>query len=170
MITTRKTLIFGNSGSGKSTLAKQLCQQYSAAHLDLDILAWLPGTPPTRAPIEQSWQKINAFICNNDNWVIEGCYADLLILLSATANEMIYLNLSVEDCISNAKNRAFEPHKYQSKQQQDDNLPMLLEWISDYDMRDDTFSKTAHQQLFENFTGKKSTYNSNMTALDKIKD
>jgi len=41
----------------------------------------------------------------NESWIIEGCYTDLLNLLSPQANEIIYLNLPTDLCIENAKNR-----------------------------------------------------------------
>ena len=58
-------MIFGNSGSGKSTLAKKLVIDEGLAHLDLDSLAWLPETPPLRAPLSKSGDKIHDFIKSN---------------------------------------------------------------------------------------------------------
>lgn len=153
-----KVLIFGNSGSGKSTLAKQLSKNNHLAHLDLDTIAWQPVSaekPPTRRSIAASKKEIDKFVNDNKGWVIEGCYADLLELLISEVDEMIFLNLSVEACIKNAKNRPWEPHKYESKVAQDANLPMLIEWIAQYDSRVDNFSKLAHQRLFDAFKGKK---------------
>lgn len=152
----KKLLIFGNSGSGKSTLAKQLSQIASLTHLDLDTLAWLPTSPPTRQPIIESAKTIDAFMAANDSWVIEGCYADLLEVALPAANEIIFLNLPVEACVENAKNRPWEPHKYESQEAQDANLGMLIDWIEQYTTRDDTFSYAAHQRLFEHFAGHKS--------------
>ena len=154
-------LIFGNSGSGKSTLAKKLATQYQLAHLDLDTVAWQETSPIARMPIEESRRLLDCFTKENDEWVIEGCYADLLALLTPQANEMVYLNLPVEACVSNAKTRPWEPHKYNSKEAQDTNLPMLLDWIAQYPLRDDTFSQRAHQQLFDGFTGNKTMKLSN---------
>ena len=77
----RKILIFGNSGSGKSTLATALAEAEQLAHLDLDTLAWLPGWPPERAPLEVSERKIQDFTKAYNGWVVEGCYTDLLELL-----------------------------------------------------------------------------------------
>jgi len=36
--------ILGNCGSGKSTLASALAGHYGATALDLDTIAWVPGT------------------------------------------------------------------------------------------------------------------------------
>jgi adenylate kinase family enzyme len=156
-------LIFGNSGSGKSTLAKKIAKEKGLAHLDLDTLAWQPVTPPERMAIIDSSKLINTFTNGNNSWVIEGCYTDLLELLSGeneagsgnSATEIIFLDMSVSQCITNAKNRPWEPHKYSSKQAQDDNLDMLITWIKDYDTRVDTFSKRAHEKFYNNFQGTK---------------
>ena len=156
-----KILIFGNSGSGKSTLAKSLATQYSLGHLDLDTVAWEPTQPPTRTPLDEAKIAIKRFTDSNTHWVIEGCYADLLSLVTSEASEVIFLNLPIESCIANAKSRPWEPHKYASKQAQDANLDMLIDWISAYDSRQDTFSRRAHEQLFEAFTGKKTLFTAN---------
>lgn len=168
----RKIVIFGNSGAGKSTLAKSLTKRESLAkskplpHLDLDTLAWLPlteGTPPTRRALNDSKTDIEHFMAENENngWVIEGCYSDLLQITLPSASEIIYLNLSVADCIANAKRRPWEPHKYESKQAQDANLSMLIEWIAQYTERSDTFSQASHQALFDSYQGKKTMHTSN---------
>lgn len=151
----RRVLIFGNSGSGKSTLAKQLCHDEALSHLDLDTLAWQAVIPPERNPLNKSQSEILAFIDANQGWVIEGCYSDLLEIALPFCTEIIWINLPLDVCIENAKNRPWEPHKYESKAAQDDNLDMLIEWISQYSIRQDTFSKAAHQRLYERYSGKK---------------
>lgn len=157
----KKILIFGNSGSGKSTLAKQLCQRDNLAHLDLDILAWLPNSPPQRQPLDISQQQIKDFIDTHGSWVIEGCYTDLLEFAATFSNQLIYLDLPVEACLANAQSRPWEPHKYQSKQAQDANLPMLLDWITQYYQREDVFSAKAHQSFYQGYQGDKVTYKNN---------
>ena len=157
----KKVVIFGNSGSGKSTLARELADSRGLTHLDLDTLAWKASMPPERMAIEDSKIGIDAFINQNAGWVIEGCYSDLLELVVPIANEIIFLDLPVEDCVINAKNRPWEPHKYESKEAQDSNLNMLIEWISRYDDRDDTFSRAAHETIYRNYPGQKTRYRSN---------
>lgn len=151
-----KILVFGNSGSGKSTLAKSLCQSNSLSHLDLDKLAWLPTKPPRRMPLADSKTQIEQFIASAEGWVIEGCYTDLLELAVPFASEVRYLKIPIEECIENAKARPWEPHKYPSKTAQDENLDMLINWISNYSNRSDTFSESSHQKLYDEFTGEKS--------------
>lgn len=157
----RKILIFGNSGSGKSTLAKELCNFEGLAHLDLDTLAWETASPPKRRPLDESNEEIQAFIRSCDGWVVEGCYTDLLEKVLPFSTEIIFMNLPIDDCIINAKNRPWEPHKYESKEAQDANLAMLIDWISLYNKRTDTFSGLSHRTLYDSFEGKKTTYISN---------
>ena len=157
----RKILIFGNSSSGKSTLAKTLEDQQDLTHLDLDTLAWLPELPPTRAPLVESQRKINTFMRENESWVIEGCYTDLLELVEPVANEIIFMNIDVKDCIKNAYARPWEQHKYESKDAQDENLDMLINWIKEYKSRDDENSYHSHMHFYEKFTGNKKIVSKN---------
>ena len=91
-------------------------------------------------PLEQSFATIDVFVTSNPNWVLEGCYADLLGKVSDVATQMLFLNPGVETCIENYRNRPWEPHKYESRQAQDKNLEMLIEWVSQYPHRTDEFS------------------------------
>jgi len=111
--------------------------------------------PPERKPLKDSAPEISDFICSNTGWVIEGGYADLLKLALPFSNEMIFMNLPVALCIENARKRPWEPHKYESKKAQDKNLEMLINWISQYPERSDTFSEASHSALYEQYAGKK---------------
>lgn len=142
----------GNSGSGKSTLAKQLSAEHDLVHLDLDTLAWLPTSPPRRDP--DGAAKLDA-VLGNERWVIEGCYADLLARAASRCTELVFLDPGADVCIEHARARPWEPHKYTSKEAQDANLPMLIDWIRAYETRTDEFSRQAHRALFESFPGAK---------------
>jgi len=158
----KKIIVFGNSASGKSSLAKKLSLIHSIAHLDLDILAWQEGIDvPQRRSLEESQKAMDRFINANEEWVIEGCYSDLLSLISNRANQAYFLNLPLEACIDNAKKRPWEPHKYESKQAQDANLGMLIDWIRAYEERTDSFSREAHMALYDSFSGQKTILISN---------
>jgi len=149
-------LLFGNSSSGKSTLAKKLCSLHNLAHLDLDSLAWLPTEPPTRQNVEMSTSQILDFVnANNNRWVIEGCYTDLLKVAEPASTEIVYLNIPVEVCVANAKSREWEPHKYESKEAQDKNLDMLIDWIKQYSTRDSNISEQSHTDFYDQYAGKK---------------
>ena len=82
-------------------------------------------------------------------------YADLLDYVSKQASEIIFLNPGVEVCIQNCRSRPWEPHKYSSRDEQDKNLDMLIDWVKKYDTREDEFSLKAHSELYESFTGYK---------------
>jgi len=158
----RKIVIFGNSGSGKSTFAKHMSEKHNIAHLDLDTLAWQDTQPPARQPIKLAQQSIKHFLDTHSNWVIEGCYSDLIEYLLPECNEIYFLNLPIEACIENAKARPWEPHKYETKEQQDANLDMLIDWIKQYPKREDEFSLNAHQHIFSHFRGTKHMYVNNI--------
>lgn len=151
-----RVIIFGNSGSGKTTLSRALCAGSDAAHFDLDGVAWGDASPvPQRRPVEDSLEIVRDFIGGHERWVIEGCYADLLAAIAPLANIAIYLDLSVGQCIENARKRPFEPEKYATRQAQDENLAMLVQWISDYPVRKDELSQSAHEALYSAFGGVK---------------
>ena len=156
-----KIVIIGNSGSGKSTLAKFLQSQYDLSLLDLDILAWKASDPPQREELAISMERIDSFTAGNKAWVIEGGYSDLIKPLLKNATKVIFLNPGLNSCIENCKNRPFESHKYQSMEEQNSNLQMLLAWVQEYYKRDDSFSYHAHKILFDAFGGEKIEYRSN---------
>lgn len=162
----RKVIIFGNSGSGKSTLASQLHSE-GLAHLDLDVLAWLPSNPPERRPIEEADKEIQYFISENQDWVVEGCYTDLLERVKPFATEAIFMNLPVALCQENARNRPWESRKYASKEAQDANLAMLISWIAGYAERNDSLSYSAHRALYESFEGQKTEITCNRDVQGK---
>ncbi len=159
----QKVVIFGNSGSGKSTLAREKAKALSCPHLDLDTVAWEDNisSAPTRKPLSTSMEAVESFLDDNQNWVIEGCYADLLELVIPYATEIIFLNPGVETCIENCGKRPWESHKYESPEEQDANLEILIGWIEQYPQRVDEFSLQAHQDLFAAYEGRKREYSSN---------
>jgi len=65
------------------------------------------------------------------------------------------LNPGVDACIRNASARPWEPHKYATREAQDANLPMLIDWIRAYATRTDEFSLAAHRALFDAYAGAK---------------
>lgn len=160
-----RVVIFGNSGSGKSTLAREMADRHSCSLLDLDVLAWEKSDPllqqPRRRPLADSLAAIDAFLRENESWVIEGVYSDLLGHALRFASRLIFLNPGVETCAANARNRPWEPHKYPSREAQDKNLEMLIRWIEKYPEREDEFSLGSHRALYEGFAGEKIELTSN---------
>ncbi|MEN7341394.1 MAG: AAA family ATPase [Pseudomonadota bacterium] len=150
-----RAVIFGNSGSGKSTLAKAIGEVSNSDILDLDTVAWAAAAPPVRRPLTDSQELMREFMQSTEDWVIEGCYGDLIEFAMTQATHAVFLNPGVATCIDNARNRPWEPHKYESREAQDANLAMLTAWIDDYVHRGDEFSLRRHQSLFDGFAGHK---------------
>lgn len=161
-----KILIFGNSASGKSTLALQMAKTNQCDHLDLDTIAWQQTLPPKRTSLQACRKLIESFMHDKQRWIIEGCYTDLLDFATPFASQLIFLDLPIQACINNAKKRPWEPHKYASKEAQDANLAMLINWISDYENRLDTFSKKSHQELYSRFKGLKKRMTKNQSCVE----
>ena len=165
-----RIVIFGNSGSGKSSLAKALASLHQAQHLDLDLIAWEADQPGVRAAFEESRHALMRFIEESNSWVIEGCYSDLLKEAASYCTEMIFLNPGIEACVENCRARPWEPHKYPSREAQDANLRMLIEWIREYETREDEFSMREHRKLFDEHEGRKVEYRSNEEASRRMSE
>lgn len=149
----QRIVVFGNSGSGKTTLARSLASDRGLARLDLDQLAW--DAPGVRLPFAVSEAAIRSFMEREAEWIIEGCYADLLEVALPFCTELRFLNPGIEACVANCIARPWEPEKYPSKEAQDQNLTLLLEWVRDYEARNDEYSLARHRELFDRFTGTK---------------
>lgn len=165
-----RILVFGNSGSGKSTLAACIAKLPDIAHLDLDTIAWKSGQPGVRESLHTSFEAIDTFIKNHQSWVIEGCYSALLDYAADNANEIVFLNPGIEACQANCRARPWESHKYESKEAQDKNLKMLLNWVAEYQTREDEFSLQQHRLLFDSFDGTKFELTTNAQALAKAEE
>ena len=155
----KQVVIFGNSGSGKSTLARSYAESAEVKHLDLDEIAW--KAPGIRKELEESIGELKTFISKNSEWIIEGCYGSLIAEAARRANELLFLNPGIEACQKNCRARPWERHKYETKEQQDQNLEMLLNWVAGYQSRTDEFSLAAHREIFDSFSGPKQELRSN---------
>ena len=152
-VTATRIVIFGNSGSGKTTMARMLAAEHAVPHLDLDSLAW--SKPAVRRPLAESAALIARYVESEPEWIIEGCYADLLDLVLPHATEVRFLNPGTAVCVANCRARPWEPEKYSSIAEQDEKLAFLLDWVQQYETRDDEYSLAAHRRLFDGFAGVK---------------
>lgn len=148
-----RIVLLGNAGSGKSTLARRLIGDRNIARLSLDEIAWKAGTE--RRPLAESAALLDAFLAEHDQWVVEGCYSDLVEHALPHCNELLFLNPGVQTCVAHCRQRPFEPEKFASAEAQDAMLETLLEWVSRYETRDDEYGLRRHRQLFDAFSGKK---------------
>jgi adenylate kinase family enzyme len=147
--------ILGNSGSGKSTLAAWLSGRSGVAPLDLDSVAWMPGETAVARPAEHALADVQSFCASNDQWVVEGCYTSLIERALLLKPLLLFLNPGVKRCTANCRARPWEPHKYRSKQHQDERLEYLLAWVREYYYRDGEISLVAHRSCFDSYRGRK---------------
>jgi adenylate kinase family enzyme len=147
--------IIGNSGSGKSTLARNIATCHALVSLDLDTLAWEAGKIAVARDEADAIADVRNFCATHDRWVIEGCYANLVRATFAFSPQLIFIDPGVDACIANCRARPWEPHKYKSKQEQDEKLEFLIEWVRAYYTRDGDLSLAAHQALFDEYHGAK---------------
>lgn len=148
----------GNSGAGKSTMAKRLSADGKLPILCLDEIAWSQGT--TRRPLPESKALLDVFIRQHGEWIIEGCYADLIEHVLPHCDELRFLNPGIEVCIAHGLARPWEPEKFESPEAQHAALEKLLEWVRIYEIRDDEFGLMRHRKVFESFQGQKREYRS----------
>ncbi len=151
-----RILVFGNSGSGKSTFAKLSAEEHGLAHLDLDSIVWEPDQIAVQRSPGDISASLETFIASHNEWVIEGCYGELVAAASGHCTELVFLNPGLDTCLANNLRRPWESHKYASKEAQDAMLANLQAWVADYYEREDQWSYHAHREIFDAFNGFKS--------------
>jgi len=147
--------IYGNSGSGKSTLTRAIARERGCPTLDLDVVAWEPKTfgVPRREVDAQA--EVQRFCSNHDDWVIEGCYENLIAASLRYTPLLVFLDPGMEQCLANCRGRPWEAHKFRSRAEQDEKLAFLLTWVCDYYSREGPLSLRAHEAMFESYSGPK---------------
>ncbi|MBX3651977.1 MAG: hypothetical protein KF771_11455 [Burkholderiales bacterium] len=152
--------ILGNAGSGKSTLARWLACRLNAAILDLDTVAWMPGSGALRRAEAESREAVAAFCRDHERWIVEGCYSGLIGEALFLMPQLIFLNPGEAQCLDHCRRRPWEAHKYDTPQAQEEHLTMLLDWVRGYYSREDELSLAAHRACFEAYRGPKVAFNS----------
>ena len=150
-----RVLVFGNSGSGKSTYARALADREGLTHLDLDSIVWEPEQVAVPRSPEAIRQSLEEFLVRHDQWVIEGCYGELIEAVASQCTELVFLNPGLAACLANNERRPWEPHKYPSLEQQNAMLATLRAWVTDYYHRTDQWSYQAHRRVFDAHAGPK---------------
>lgn len=152
---TVRIAIIGNSGSGKSTLARSLAAAHRLPVLDLDTVAWEPGeVAVARDPLAAA-DEVHRFCESNGQWIVEGCYGGLVDVALRHSPILVFLEPGVEACVANCRQRPWEAHKYDSRQEQDAHLEFLLAWVREYYTREGDLSLVGHQALFDRYGGTK---------------
>jgi hypothetical protein len=112
-----------------------------------------------RRPVQDSIDDVKRWIANNDRWIIEGCYSDIIEPVLQFCDELIFLNPGVDACIAHCRSRPWEPDKFNSRREQDEHLENLLQWVRSYESRTDEYGLSRHRELYESFQGKKRELN-----------
>lgn len=147
--------ILGNAGSGKSTLARWIAGHTAAPLLDLDTVAWEPNLVAVARPAIAAEDDVRAFCSSHATWVVEGCYANLVLAALEHSPTLVFLNPGRAQCLANCRARPWEPHKYASKAEQDQHLSFLLAWVGGYYTRDGEMSLASDAALFAAYEGRK---------------
>ena len=126
--------------------------------LSLDEIAWDDG--PKRKPLEVSLRMLHDFIQSNEHWIIEGCYSDLIEAALPYCTELRFLNPGTAVCVAHCHRRPWEPEKFTSPEDQAAMLTQLVEWVREYETRDDEYGLKRHRKVFERFPGRKREYSS----------
>lgn len=156
-----RLILLGNAGAGKSTMARRLMGSANIPRLSLDEIAWDEGFPsPRRKLLEQSLTLLHQFILSNDQWIIEGCYSDLVEAALPHCTELRFLNPGVETCVAHCNRRPWEPSKFSSAEEQNAMLTRLIPWVKEYETRDDEYGLKQHRRIFDGFSGPKREYTS----------
>jgi adenylate kinase family enzyme len=153
-----RLVLLGNAGAGKSTMARRLIGNSEIPRLSLDEIAWDQG--PRRKPLDESRSLLHQFIKANEEWVIEGCYSDLIEAALPYCTELRFLNPGIETCVAHCSHRPWEPSKFSSAEEQDAMLSQLIQWVREYETRDDEYGLKRHRQVFDRFSGAKHEYTS----------
>lgn len=100
-----KITILGPSGSGKTTLAKKISDRFGIPRLELDRLWFECGgyncfingcSEEEKSKVfEQIKNKVENFLSENENWVIDGVYTKVQTIIADTADDVVLIKRPV---------------------------------------------------------------------------
>jgi len=154
-----KVLIIGNSGSGKSWLSLRLANIFNIKEVNLDSIFWEPGGFNLKRSPEVIDQELLT-LAKEDSWVAEGVFGTLAEKLISSADTLLFLDLDWKLCRSSLLSRGSESSKQLDKEVAEDNFQNLLTWASEYKFRNSKSSYKFHNELFDQFKGKKIRFKS----------
>ena len=99
----RRVMVVGNSGAGKSTFTGLLAEALSLPPVYLDLHYWRPGWRPSDIAV---WRKRVAVLAAEDEWVMDGCFAETFDLRMPRADTLIWLDPSTAACLVRVAMRA----------------------------------------------------------------
>ena len=165
-----RVAIVGNSGSGKSTLARAIAGERLFPVLDLDTVAWEPQKIAVPRPAGDAQRDVKTFCALHRDWVVEGCYAELVAVSLDHSPLLIFLDPGMAQCLENCRRRPWEAHKFRSEAEQNERLAFLLNWVREYYTRDDSLSLCAHEVLFQSYLGPKRRLTTQVVRVADVLD
>ena len=130
-------------------MARRLIGTADIPRLSLDEIAWDQG--PRRKPLTESLVLLSEFLSAKEQWVIEGCYGDLIEAALPHCTQLRFLNPGIETCVDHCNRRPWEASKFSSAEQQNAMLGQLIQWVKEYETRNDEYGLKRHRQIFANF-------------------
>ena len=152
----RRIIIYGNAGAGKTTMARKIQGEGDIPLLLLDSITW--SEVAVRRPLDDSIKDLLQFMSDNPEWMLEGCYGDLVEVALPHCTELRFINPGVAACIEHCRKRPWEPDKYGSSEDQDKLLKDLIEWVGEYEHREDEYGLDRHRAIFDGFQRNKQEY------------
>ncbi len=98
---------------------------------------------------------MDRFLESHSRWIIEGCYGDLVEEALPHCTVLYFLNPGVDACVKHCRSRPWEPAKFATPEAQTAVLSTLIDWVRDYESRDDEYGLQRHRRIFDGFSGAK---------------
>lgn len=89
--TSQRIVVVGTGGSGKTTLARQISQQLSIPHIELDALHWEPHWQEAEPDVFRS--RVDQ-VLTGDRWVVDGNYSVVRDIVWSRATTLVWLDYS----------------------------------------------------------------------------
>lgn len=161
-----KIVVIGYAGSGKSTISKRIAQKYNLPLLYLDCVHFLPNWQ--KRDLKEEREIVCQFINENENWIIDGNYFDVLFdERLEKADKIVVFKFGRLSCLYRAYKRSIE---YRDKPRESMNNE--CEEIMDIDfIKHILFDRGAEKTVYENVINKYSNkviVINNQKELDKF--
>lgn len=158
----KKVIIIGCPGSGKSTLARKLAKKTNLPVNHLDLLNWKSDKTTVEEELFIDRQKN---VLRQEKWIMDGNYGASLEMRFAACDTIIFLDFSVEDCLSGVHERIgkYRPDMPWIEEEED---AEFMEFIQ-------SFSQTSRPKilaLIEQYSEKSTIILSNREAVQNFLD
>jgi hypothetical protein len=141
-----RVLILGNSGSGKCWLSQEFGKRLGTTAIDLDTIHWEPGGFEVARDKDAARAMVRR-IASREVWIIEGVYGWLAREAVSRGTALIWLDISIEECVHNLRVRGPYPGSDERS------FAALLIWAAAYQERETSSSSMGHERLFSAFHG-----------------